>query len=553
MQDKFLMLREKPYQVQNRLLRISFTQKQNNMRYLFILLLLHLSQLSAQNQESLFQKLDSAVANRSYFIEKKKNQLNLLKQMYHKAQNPNEKYSLGNEIFKEYSKVNRDSAIFYVQENYTLAKQMAEPDKIANSEMNYIFMMAASGMYKECFDFLPRLNPENYPAEIKYQYYKLYEYIYQGLQIYSADSYRHYYTTAIDSIYNQILANLEPSSPEYQETQARKAYNNQDFKNTIHFTRECLKHISYGTNEYAMILYMQANAYKKLGDEENYLKYMTEVAEIDIRSAVREYRALTELAEYLYQKGDIERAYIYSRRSLEDAEAFKARQHTLEIARILPIINDAYQLRIKEEKTMFKYLSLVLGCCLFLLALAIWFIVHQMKQLKAANLEKEKMILQLSEINRIKEEYIGHFMKLCSEYLVKLNDFRKLVNRKLKSGQYEDLYKFSSSKKTIEKEQIELFRKFDTSFLQLYPNFLSEINSLLKEEFRFELKKDELLNTELRICALIKLGVKDSAQISEFLGYSPNTIYTYRTKVRNRAIHRDDFEKNITKIGHISQ
>lgn len=143
-------------------------------------------------------------------------------------------------------------------------------------------------------------------------------------------------------------------------------------------------------------------------------------------------------------------------------------------------------------------------------------------------------------------------MKLCSEYIVKLDDFRKLVNRKLKSGQYDDLYKFSSSKKSIDKEQEELYRKFDTSFLQLYPNFVSDVNLLLKEELRFELKKDELLNTELRICALIKLGVKDSAKISEFLGYSPNSIYTYRTKVRNRAVNRDTFEKDIAEIGDIS-
>ena len=174
-----------------------------------------------------------------------------------------------------------------------------------------------------------------------------------------------------------------------------------------------------------------------------------------------------------------------------------------------------------------------------------------MRLLKAADENKKNLILRLSEVNHIKEEYIGHFMRLCSEYIIKIDEFRKLVNRKLKSGQYDDLHKLTSNKKLIDKEQEELYRKFDTSFLQLYPNFISDINKLLKEELRFELKKDELLNNELRICALIKLGIKDSAHISEFLGYSPNTIYTYRTKIRNRAINRDSFEKDIVKLGNI--
>lgn len=519
---------------------------------IFILIILNILPASASDKDFNFDRLDSLVDNRDYFIEQKKQQLKTLGQIYDSTLDLNEKYKLANSIFTLYSKFDKDSAIYYARQIYNISKELNDKNKVASAEMNYVFMMAASGMYKECFDYLPRFIPDGYSKEVKYQYLKLYEYIYQGLQVYSSDSYNKYYTSKIDSIYNETLNCFEPSSPQYKETLARMAYNSKDFEKAIKLIGGYLPDIPRQTNEYAMTLYMLANSYREIGDEDNYMKYITEVVEVDIRTAVREYRALTELAEYLYSKGDIERAYKYSRRSLEDAEIFNARQHTLEVARILPIINDAYQQQLEEGKLIFKNLSLLLAGCLLLLLLAVIFIIHQMKLLKKANGEKENMIVRLSEINHVKEEYIGHFMKLCSEYIIKLDDFRKLVNRKLKSGQYDDLYKFSSSKKTIDKEQNELYRKFDVSFLQLYPNFVSDVNALLKDEFKFELKKDELLNTELRICALIKLGIKDSSKISEFLGYSPNTIYTYRTKVRNRANNREDFEKDIVNVGNIT-
>lgn len=523
------------------------------MRYIFIcVILINLFPVWAEKRKDPFCQLDSLVADRDHYIEKKENSLAVLRALYVKSHSPLEKYNLGREMFALYSKFDKDSAIHYARLNYHTASRIGDVDKMASAEMDYVFMMAASGMYKECFDYLPRLHPEQYSPSVKYQYYKLHEYIYQGLQVYSSASYSQHYTSVIDSIYDIILSSFEPSSLEYRETLSRKAYNNKDFAGTIKLVRECLPDVPYGTNEYAMMVYMLANSYKGAGDEESYLAYMTEVAEVDIRTAVREYRALTELAEYLYTTGDVERAYKYSRRSLEDAEFFNARQHTLEVARIQPIINDAYQLRIKESQSMFRNLSILLGSCLLLLLLAALFIVHQMKLLKQANAEKQGMIVRLTEVNHIKEEYIGHFMKLCAEYIVKLDDFRKLVHRRLKSGQHDELYKFASSKKIIDREQEELYRKFDTSFLQLYPNFVAAVNGLLKEDCRFDVKKDELLNTELRICALIKLGIKDSARIAEFLGYSPNSIYTYRTKVRNRAIRRDSFEKDIMEIGDYS-
>ena len=156
---------------------------------------------------------------------------------------------------------------------------------------------------------------------------------------------------------------------------------------------------------------------------------------------------------------------------------------------------------------------------------------------------------QLSESNQIKEEYIGRFIKLCSTYIDKLDGYRRMVNKKVCAGQIEELTKITRSSNALNAELDELYKNFDTAFLHLFPNFVAQFNALLQEDEQIVLKRDELLNTELRIFALIRLGINDSSQIAEFLRYSVNTIYNYRAKVKNKAcVSRDDFENLVREI-----
>ena len=166
------------------------------------------------------------------------------------------------------------------------------------------------------------------------------------------------------------------------------------------------------------------------------------------------------------------------------------------------------------------------------------------KQMKKYSAAKEK----LNRANLIKEEYIRHFLYLCSAYIGKLHNFRRTVNRKITAGQIDELLKMTKSPDMVESEQKEFYSNFDLAFLHLYPNFVEEFNKLLQPEERFQLKQDELLNNEMRIFALIRLGIDDSSKIASFLHYSVNTIYTYRNKVKNKAINRDKFEEQILSI-----
>jgi len=156
---------------------------------------------------------------------------------------------------------------------------------------------------------------------------------------------------------------------------------------------------------------------------------------------------------------------------------------------------------------------------------------------------------ELSEANHIKEEYIGYFLNLCSSYIDKLDDYRKMVGKKLSGGQAAELLKLTKTSNLKEIELEELYSNFDRMFLDIYPDFVDEFNKLLMDNEKITPKKGEL-NTELRIFALIKLGVEDSSKIAKFLGYSVNTIYNYRAKVKNKTkISRDIFETTVRKIG----
>ena len=265
-----------------------------------------------------------------------------------------------------------------------------------------------------------------------------------------------------------------------------------------------------------------------------------------------------------------------------DAIFCNARLRTFEVSKIFPIIDSAYQEKTLKQREELKHFLLLISILSVFLIIALVFVYRQMKKvarirrklhqsnlklsdvnsnlketndkLKAVNLQFSALNVELSEANQIKEAYIGHFLDLCSTYINKLQKFQNNLNRKVMENKQEDLYKMLRSNEMVENELKELYDNFDHIFLHLYPNFIEEFNALLQEEEKFVLKANELLNVELRIFALIRLGITDSSKIADFLHYSTNTIYSYRTRVRNKAaVPRQEFENLVMKIGSISQ
>lgn len=252
--------------------------------------------------------------------------------------------------------------------------------------------------------------------------------------------------------------------------------------------------------------------------------------------------ALPALAKWLYNKGEVDRAYQYINTSLNDAMTSNARMRTVEIASLLPVVDEAYRKKVSSSRDeLMLYLALVV--ILFAAAGALLVVVFRnMKRTSAIN-------RTLAQQSKIQESYIGHFIGLCSSYSDKLESMRKLVSRKIAAGQTDELIKMLKSGKYSDAEDDDFFTVFDETFLDLYPSFLDELNELLKPDCRIEHKKGTPLSTEIRIYAFVRLGVEESVKIARILHCSVSTIYTYRNRMRGRAINRETFEKDVLEIG----
>ena len=291
----------------------------------------------------------------------------------------------------------------------------------------------------------------------------------------------------------------------------------------------------------------------------------------DMKSAVREYISLRKLAVLLYQEGDIDRAYSYLKLCMDDAVFCNARLRILEILQIFPLINDTYQQKAEKQQEQMKWALVSISLLSIFLLIAIFYVYKQMKRVAAArhevidankrlkelNEELHRYNLQLKEANHIiaensylKEEYIGRYMDQCSVYLEKMDNYRRSLGKIAATGKVDELYKNIKSSKFIEEELKEFYANFDNTFLQLFPTFVEDFNTLLAEGEQIYPKVNERMSTELRIFALIRLGITDSVKIAQFLRYSVTTIYNYRTKVRNKAAgDRDQLEQEVMKIG----
>lgn len=273
---------------------------------------------------------------------------------------------------------------------------------------------------------------------------------------------------------------------------------------------------------------------------------------------------MQSLALTYHEMGDIDRAFIFMKAAIEDAVFCNVRYRTMEGSAFYPIINASYQEKERKQKSELQSYLILISILSVCLAIGIVYVYKQMKRLAQTrkelfltNQQLNKLIQDLNnansdlqEANHIKEEYIAHFFNLCSTYIDKLENYRKSLYKKATNHRMEELFGMLKSNTVVEDEVEELYLNFDTIFLKIYPSFVDDFNKLLIPEEQILLKQGELLNTKLRIFALIRLGITDNEKIANFLRYSLRTVYNYQTNVRNKlAVSRDDFEEMIKEIG----
>ena len=383
------------------------------------------------------------------------------------------------------------------------------------------------------------------------------------------EKYNKLYLTYKDSLNIQI-ANLNKNSKLYLSTSEQ---NFRDEGNTIEALKVNAKRLSLakmGTREYALVTFNRSYMSAEVdGNNLNQKKFLILSAISDIQASIKDNASLANLAVIFFGEGNVDRAHKYINFSFEDAKFYNSKLRFLDISNVLPVISKSYETKNRKQTNKLKKQLIFISLLSLILMVAIFFIIKQNKKinqgkeyLKTANLklkdlneklsftnnDLKRLYEELSSVDAIKEQYIGTFLNLYSEYIDKLDVYRKTVSKYIITNKTKDLLELSKSKKIIESELKIFYENFDKSFLHIYPNFIENFNDLLKEEERILVKDDDSLTVELRIFALIRLGISNSSKISKILRYSVNTIYNYRVKVRNIAINRDEFEEMVKKI-----
>lgn len=521
--------------------------------------------------DSLLKVLDSSVDNYQVFSNQKEEQLNKLKDLLKYTNNDDQRYKICGQLYDDYKSYKSDSALTYAQKKLQIAEKMNNRWNLTDAKLNLASIMGTSGMYKESMDILETINIQDNP-DLKAYYFHVYRTVYGFMADYTVSTReKERYNKLVSNFRDSLLVVNPPNSETHIMVKTDQLIANKKSDEAIKILLSYYPTIKNDKHTRAIIAFCISVTYQKQQNRENEKKWLIISAINDIQSATKDYISLRSLAFLLYEEGDIDRAYKYIKRSLEDALFCNARLRTYEISQMLPIIDQAYQHQSQARQRQLIISLISISLLSVFLLIAVLSVYRQMRKLSVArkdlsqankllnDLNKElsetnKLLKHsnetLSEANLIKEEYIGRYMDQCSAYIDKLDDYRRLLNKTATAGKIDDLIQTIKSKQFIEDELKEFYTNFDSTFLQLFPTFVEEFSALLVDNEEIQLKSGELLNTELRIFALIRLGISDSVKISHFLRYSLSTIYNYRTKLRNKsAVPRDEFESYVMKIG----
>ena len=522
--------------------------------------------------DSLLLKLDQAIKERPIYMEQKELKLVELKRLLHRQIPDEERFAILGTLLDEYRSFNTDSALHMAEEREQIAIRLGNREYIDNARMNKADVLGMTGMYKEVMDLMRNIHIDRLPVDIHPYYYHIYRTVYGLMADYAVTAYeKKLYTELTDKYRDSLLLVNKDNLLIHTLIQSDQYNVRNEYDKAIRLLTDYLALQKDYEHDVAICAYTLSESYRLKGDKEKEKEYLIVSAMADMKTAVREYISLRKLAVLLYQEGDIERAYSYVKICMEDAAACNARLRKLEILEIFPIINDAYQQKTEKQQEQMKWALVSISLLSLFLLLAIFYVYKQMKKVAAARRELIDANKRLKELNDelhlsnaqlkeanhsiaensyLKEEYIGRYMDQCSVYLEKMDNYRRSLGKIAATGNVEELYKNIKSSKFIEGELKEFYTNFDNTFLQLFPTFVEDFNALLADDEQISLKAGERMNTELRIFALIRLGITDSVKIAQFLRYSVTTIYNYRTKVRNKAAgDRDLLEQEVMTIG----
>lgn len=529
------------------------------MRYIFLLLFLNLSiNVAASDSITSLQRLEKTIANKNFYLKKKYEKIANLKQNLEKniyGGNNHELFESYMLLFNEYKSFQYDTAYYYIDLAKEKAIALKDSLKLSRAKINEGFVLLSSGLFKEAIDTLSSISVKSLPKNIKFQYYAVTARAFYDLADYTRDfRYTINYVHKGNQNLDLALENVEPNTNDYWNTVGLKKLRIQDWKAAELAYTYWLNNLDLQPDYYGIATSSLAYIYSVQGFNEKNIEYLTLSAISDLENATKETVALRNLASELYKLGDLDKANKYISLAMEDATFYNARHRKIEISTILPIIEKAQLHKIEGQKNMLKkivFLLIILALVVFIFSIII------VKQLKSRNISRKNLVetnAKLQELNSnlkeadiIKQEYITYFLKVTSDFIHKIDTLQKSTLQKIIAKRHDEVIPILK-RYSVKKAREHLFHQFDEVFLKLFPSFKEEYYALFPESERADILKTELLNTELRIFALYRLGIQDSSQVADFLELSISTIYTYKTKIKSKSNCKDTFEEKIMTI-----
>ncbi len=503
---------------------------------------------------TVINRLDNVIDNKGKYLLKRENNIESLKSQISSCYNRTDLYKLYNTLYSEFLHFQTDSALSCVCMMSKIVEDNNDAlinDLVIKKSEVYGLM----GMYNEANELLQSIDKSKLNRELLNYYYRTYRAYYGWLADYTVggdEKKKYLYKT---KEYRDSIIITTDNEIDRGIVEAEKYTINGRPDSSLILLNSLLNK-SPNRQQKAYINYTISDTYAAMGNKEKQIYYLANTAIVDLENGTREYASLQKLAQLMFEVGDIDRAYRYLSQSMEDAVACNARLRFIEVTKFFPIIDKAYKIKEEKAQNISNILLISISILSVFLLAAIFYLYSWMKKLSEMRLNLSTANEQLQNVNKeleqtgyIKVVYIGRYLDKCVNYLDKIEQYRRSLVKLAMASKIDELFKAIKSEEFIKDERKDFYHEFDKSFIELFPHFIDKFNNLLVEDARIYPKYGEILTTELRIFALIKLGVTDSNSIAHFLGYSLATIYNYRSKLRNKAKgDKDNFEEEVMKL-----
>lgn len=528
---------------------------------LFLLPLLAACSRDGDPMTDLYRQIDRAIADSAQAVARHEARITTLRRQWATERRSGRRFLIADSLYDAYSAYINDSAVVWAMRCDSLAKNTDDGSLAIGVRLNLVYQYTKSGYFTEAADYFSTIRPESLTPALRARYYDV------GADLYGNSGYATEDPVIKQRYWQRSIALRDSSylftprhSALYMRNRVQQLVNADSGRAALSFSNEWMRMTKPATHDYAIAAYYRSEAYRRAGDIAHQKEWLARSAIADLNNAVMDQASLWMLAGIIYREGDIDRAFRYMDYSWHCVQRFSAHKRSWDVTPILTVISSSYQTKTHLANERLTAL-LITAALLLIISISLLLYVqrkrhqlgearnaldHSNRQLRLTIEQLNRVNADLSESDRVKDQYIGNFFSLFSSMLENLDSFRAKVRRKLKAGQSDELLAMTDPENKNQEMHKQLMKTFDDTFLTLYPNFVEEFNALLRPGCSVRPSGKERMNTTLRIFALIRLGITESSRIADILGYSPVSIYNYRTRAKNlSACPRDEFEEKI--------